>query len=241
MEDLENLKRGNIPDNYRAGYDRDIWSIFKIMGEFVEGYDTLFKIGPCVSIFGSARTKPEDKYYGLATDFARALIKKGFGVITGAGPGIMEAANKGAKEGPSPSIGVNIQLPKEQNPNRYQDISLHFRHFFARKVMFVKYASAYVVFPGGFGTLDELAEILTLVQTGKTRKIPIILVGKDFWEGLLNWFQNKMVKEGVISDDDFNLIKICEEPEEILDLIKTHYKKRGFELSETEQAIMREL
>ena len=119
----------------------------------------------------------------------------------------MEAANKGAKEGPSPSIGVNIQLPKEQNPNRYQDISLHFRHFFARKVMFVKYASAYVVFPGGFGTLDELAEILTLVQTGKTRKIPIILVGKDFWEGLLNWFQNKMVKEGVISDDDFNLIK----------------------------------
>tara|TARA_Y100001935_G_scaffold255635_2_gene270307 strand:- start:5267 stop:5971 length:705 start_codon:yes stop_codon:yes gene_type:complete len=233
----------NINNKQRTGSytPNESWRIFQIMAEFVEGFEKMSTVSPSVSIFGSARNSIDKDWLDRAEKTARLLSDEGFSIVSGGGPGIMEAANKGAKEGPSPSIGVNIQLPKEQNPNRYQDISLHFRHFFARKVMFVKYASAYVVFPGGFGTLDELAEILTLVQTGKTRKIPIILVGKDFWEGLLNWFQNKMVKEGVISDDDFNLIKICEEPEEILDLIKTHYKKRGFELSETEQAIMREL
>ena len=167
---------------------RESWRMFQIMSEFVEGFEALAQIKPSVSIFGSARTPTQDKYYKLAEDIARLLSDSGFAVVSGGGPGIMEAANKGAYAGKSPSVGLNIQLPMEQTGNPYQDISLTFRHFFARKVMFVKYASAYVVLPGGFGTLDEFAEILTLVQTGKSRKIPIILVGSEFWKGLLDWF-----------------------------------------------------
>ena len=171
---------------------RESWKIFQIMAEFVEGFERLAKIRPSVSIFGSARTPVDHPYYKLTEEIARELSDAGFSVVTGGGPGIMEAGNKGGYEGKSPSIGLNIELPFEQSGNPYQDISLSFRHFFSRKVMFVKYATAYVVMPGGFGTLDELAEILTLIQTKKTRKIPIILVHRPFWEGLLSWFQETL-------------------------------------------------
>jgi len=210
---------------------RESWKIFRIMAEFVEGFERLVKISPSVSIFGSARTKDDNPYYQLTVDIARTLSDAGFSVVSGGGPGIMEAANKGAYEGKSPSVGLNIQLPHEQAGNGYQDISLTFRHFFSRKVMFVKYASAYVVLPGGFGTLDELAEILTLVQTGKTRKIPIILVHRPFWEGLLDWIKTTMVNEGTINAEDLDLMQIIDTPDEILEAIFKHYEEVGFEPS----------
>lgn len=213
---------------------RESWKIFQIMAEFVEGFERLAAIKPSVSIFGSARTQPEHPNYKLAVEISRALSDAGFSVVSGGGPGIMEAANLGAYDGRSPSIGLNIQLPHEQVGNPYQDISLTFRHFFSRKVMFVKYASAYVVMPGGFGTLDELAEIMTLVQTGKTRKIPIILVNRSFWQGLIDWFKSTMVTEKTIDAEDLDLIKILETPEEVLDAIFTHYEHRGFEPSAEE-------
>jgi len=211
---------------------RESWKIFQIMAEFVEGFERLVKISPSVSIFGSARTKSDSPYYQLTVDIARTLSDAGFSVVSGGGPGIMEAANKGAYEGKSPSVGLNIQLPHEQAGNCFQDISLTFRHFFSRKVMFVKYASAYVVLPGGFGTLDELAEILTLVQTGKTRKIPIILVHRPFWEGLLNWIKDTMVTEGTINAEDLDLMQIIDSPDEILEAIFSHYDDVGFEPSQ---------
>jgi uncharacterized protein (TIGR00730 family) len=220
---------------------RESWRIFQIMAEFVEGFEKLCLIAPAVSIFGSARTPADDPWYALAEKTARLLSDAGFAVVSGGGPGIMEAANRGAKAGKSPSVGVNIQLPHEQRPNQYQDISLNFRHFFARKVMFVKYASAYVVLPGGFGTLDELAEILTLVQTGKSRIIPIILVGSDFWEGLLQWFRGTLVSHGVISEYDLDLIQVIDEPEGIVKAIFGHYESRSLEPSEAEQEILLEL
>ena len=213
---------------------RESWKIFQIMAEFVEGFERLARIKPSVSFFGSARTSPDHPYYKLAEDIARALSDAGFSVVSGGGPGIMEAANLGAYDGRSPSIGLNIQLPHEQVGNPYQDISLTFRHFFSRKVMFVKYASAYVVMPGGFGTLDELIEIMTLVQTGKTRKIPIILVHKPFWEGLLDWFKETLIKEKTIDPQDLDLFKIVETPKEVLDAIFAHYEHRGFEPSAEE-------
>ncbi|MCU7958695.1 MAG: TIGR00730 family Rossman fold protein [gamma proteobacterium symbiont of Bathyaustriella thionipta] len=217
---------------------RESWKIFQIMAEFVEGFERLSQIRPSVSIFGSARTAPDDPLYKLTEDIALELSNSGFSVVSGGGPGIMEAANKGAYAGKSPSIGLNIQLPMEQSGNPYQDIDLKFRHFFSRKVMFVKYASAYVVLPGGFGTLDELAEILTLVQTGKTRKIPIILVQSEFWQGLLEWFKNSLVQQGTISPDDLDLIQICNEPKQVVDRIFAHYEERGFEPSAEEQEIL---
>jgi uncharacterized protein (TIGR00730 family) len=220
---------------------RESWKIFQIMAEFVEGFERLAPIKPSVSIFGSARTAPDHPHYKLAEDIARALSEAGFSVVSGGGPGIMEAANKGAFAGPSPSIGLNIMLPHEQVGNPYQDIALNFRHFFSRKVMFVKYASAYVVLPGGFGTLDELAEILTLVQTGKTRKIPIILVHKPFWDGLIGWFTDTLVKEGTISENDVDLFKVLDKPQEVVDAIFSHYEKRGFEPSPSEQEMLLEL
>ena len=224
-----------------AALTRESWKIFQIMAEFVEGFERLAPIKPSVSIFGSARTAPEHPHYKLAENIARALSDAGFSVVSGGGPGIMEAANKGAFAGPSPSIGLNIMLPHEQVGNPYQDIALNFRHFFSRKVMFVKYASAYVVLPGGFGTLDELAEILTLVQTGKSRKIPIILVHRPFWEGLIDWFTNTLVEEGTISAADTGLFKVLDKPREVVDAIFTHYEKRGFEPSPAEEEILREL
>jgi len=220
---------------------RESWKIFQIMAEFVEGFERLAQIKPSVSIFGSARTRPDHPYYKLAEDIAHALSDAGFSVVSGGGPGIMEAANKGAHAGPSPSIGLNIMLPHEQAGNPYQDIALNFRHFFSRKVMFVKYASAYVVLPGGFGTLDELAEILTLVQTGKTRRIPIILVHRPFWEGLIDWFQQTLVDEGTIDAEDMDLFKVLDNPRDVVDAIFDHYDKRGFEPSPTEQEILLEL
>jgi len=220
---------------------RESWKIFQIMAEFVEGFERLAQIKPSVSIFGSARTPVDHPYYKLTEDIARALSDAGFSVVSGGGPGIMEAANKGAQKGKAPSIGLNIQLPFEQSGNSYQDISLTFRHFFSRKVMFVKYASAYVVMPGGFGTLDELAEILTLVQTAKTRKIPIILVHEPFWRGLLQWFEDTMVPEKTIDAEDLNLMKIISEPKEIVEAIFQHYEHSGFEPTAEEQETMLDL
>lgn len=217
---------------------RESWKIFQIMAEFVEGFERMATIKPSVSIFGSARARPDHPYYKLTVEIARALSNAGFSIVSGGGPGIMEAANRGAYDGRSPSVGLNIQLPHEQTSNPYQDISLTFRHFFSRKVMFVKYASAYVVLPGGFGTLDELAEILTLVQTGKTRRIPIILVHRPFWEGLLDWFKSTLVAEKTIDPEDLDLVKILETPQEILDAIFAHYEGRGFEPSAEEAEML---
>ncbi|MDJ0739365.1 MAG: TIGR00730 family Rossman fold protein [Gammaproteobacteria bacterium] len=224
-----------------AQLQRESWRIFQIMAEFVEGFEKLCLIRPSISVFGSARATPDDPWYDTAERTARLLSDAGFSVVSGGGPGIMEAANKGAHAGKSPSIGVNIELPREQQPNPYQDISLHFRHFFARKVMFVKYASAYVVLPGGFGTLDELAEILTLVQTGKTRRIPIVLVGSEFWSALLDWFRQTLIPGGMIDAADLDLLQVCDEPEEIVRAIFEHYETRSLEPSEAEQEILLEL
>lgn len=213
------------------------WRVFRIMAEFVEATERLSSIRPAVSIFGSARTLPEHPYYKLTEQITRQLSDAGFAVISGGGPGIMEAANKGAYFGESPSIGLNIQLPHEQHRNVYQDISQTFRHFFARKYMFVKFASAYVVLPGGFGTLDELMEALTLVQTGKTRKMPIILVCSDFWRGLIDWLRQVLVSEGMIGPEDMNLIQIIDEPGEVVDAIFKYYETRGFEPSAAEREV----
>jgi len=210
---------------------RESWKIFQIIAEFVEGFERLVLIKPSVSIFGSARTATDHPYYELAEKISRGLSDAGFSVVSGGGPGLMEAANKGAFAGKSPSIGLNIQLPHEQSGNPYQDVSLSFRHFFSRKVMFVKYASAYVVLPGGFGTLDELAEILTLVQTGKTRRIPIILVHTPFWDGLLNWFKDTLVREGTINEADLDLMQVLDDPDDVVEAIFTHYENRGIEPS----------
>lgn len=220
---------------------RETWKIFQIMAEFVEGFERMAQVRPAVSIFGSARTSPDHPYYALTEEIARLLSDAGFSIISGGGPGIMEAANKGAFAGKSPSIGVNIQLPNEQSGNGFQDISLNFRHFFSRKVMFVKYAAAYVVMPGGFGTLDELAEILTLVQTGKTRRIPIILVCKDYWTGLIEWFKNSLLTQGMIDAPDLDLFSVLDKPQEVVQAIFSHYEHSGFEPTEEEARIMLDL
>ncbi|MHB1233672.1 MAG: LOG family protein [Burkholderiales bacterium] len=216
---------------------RESWRVFEIMAEFVEATERLSPISPAVSIFGSARTAPDDKYYLLTEQIARQLSDAGFSVISGGGPGIMEAANKGAYFGASPSVGLNIQLPHEQHNNPFQDISQTFSHFFARKVMFVKFASAYVVMPGGFGTMDELMEALTLVQTGKTRRIPIILVHEPFWRGLVEWFKHTLVKEGMVDAEDMDLIQVINEPKAVVEAIFKHYETRGFAPTAAEREI----
>ncbi|HIL93757.1 MAG TPA: TIGR00730 family Rossman fold protein [Cycloclasticus sp.] len=220
---------------------REAWKVFQIIAEFVDGFEQLSHIRPAVSLYGSARLKEDHPDYQRAEAIALALSNAGFSVISGGGPGIMEAANKGAFKGSSSSIGLNIQLPHEQHNNPYQDISLNFRHFFARKVMFVKYASAYVVFPGGFGTLDELAEILTLIQTGKSRKIPIILVNENFWRGLIDWFTKTLLNAGTITKSDLDLFQICETPDEVLKAIFDFYEQRGFAPSIEEEEVLMEL
>ncbi|GAB7562132.1 TIGR00730 family Rossman fold protein [Methylobacillus methanolivorans] len=217
---------------------RESWRAFEIMAEFVEATERMKEITPAVSIFGSARTPPDHPYYKLTEEIARLLSDAGFSVISGGGPGIMEAANKGAYKGKSPSIGLNIELPHEQKGNPYQDISQNFQHFFMRKVMFVKYASAYVVMPGGFGTLDELMEALTLIQTAKTRRIPLILVHEPFWRGMLSWIKETLAPEGMISPEDLDLLQVIDKPHEIVEAIFKHYETRGFEPSPTEQQIM---
>jgi len=219
------------------GMSRESWKIFQIMAEFVEGFDKLSCIHPSVSIFGSARTARDHPWYEKTVAIAKRLSDAGFTIVSGGGPGIMEAANRGAQQGISQSIGLNIVLPHEQSGNPYQDISLTFKHFFARKVMFVKYCSAYVVMPGGFGTLDELAEALTLIQTGKTRRIPVILVGTEFWAGLVDWFKQSMLANGTISEPDLDLFQVLDRPDDIIDAIFDFYEERGFEPTEEEEEI----
>lgn len=213
----------------RLGMARESWRVFGIISEFVEATERLDGVRPAVSVFGSARVAPGSPCFKLTEDISRLLSDAGFAVISGGGPGVMEAANRGAYAGKSPSVGLNIQLPHEQSSNAYQNVSQTFRHFFARKYMFVKFASAYVVMPGGFGTLDELMEALTLVQTGKTRKIPIILVCTEYWQGLIDWFRDKLVGEGTISPEDMDLIQLIDEPQAVVDAIFNHYAGRGFE------------
>lgn len=235
--DLE-LERPRTPTVKDGELTRESWKIFQIMAEFVEGFEKLTSISPSVSIFGSARTKTDHPDYVLAVDIAERLSNAGFSVVSGGGPGIMEAVNKGAHAGKSLSVGLNVLLPHEQAANEYQDVSLSFRHFFARKVMFVKFASAYVVLPGGFGTLDELAEILTLVQTGKTRRIPIVLVGKKFWDGLIQWFRQTMVTRGTIEPEDLKLFQLVDEPEEVVETIFAYYESRRIEPSAAEREML---
>lgn len=209
------------------------WTMFKVLSEFVDGFETLTEMGPCVSIFGSARTKPDHPYYKKAVDIARLLTEEGYGVITGGGPGIMEAGNKGASIYGGKSVGLNINLPFEQGTNQFvdSDKSLNFRYFFVRKVMFVKYAQAFVILPGGFGTLDELFEVITLIQTGKISKVPVILVGNEFWSGLKSWIQTTMLeKEHNISPKDLELLPIVEEPEEVIKIVNDFYTQKSGEL-----------
>lgn len=216
-----------VKKDWNAIKVNDSWAIFKIMSEFVEGYDRLAKIGPCISIFGSARTKPGTKYYELASEVAIELTKAGFGIITGGGPGIMEAGNKGAQEGGGISVGLNIDLPFEQSHNPYIDLEhvFDFRYFFVRKVMFVKYSQGFVVLPGGMGTIDELFEALTLIQTKKIKKKPIVLVGKAYWSGLIDWITNVMLnEENNISKEDMDLIKIVDTAQEAVYEIEEFYK-----------------
>lgn len=205
------------------------WRMFKIIAEFVDGFEKLDAIGPCVSIFGSARTKPENSYYTQAETVSKKLVEAGYGIITGGGPGIMEAANKGAKENGGTSVGLHIELPHEEGCNKYVDIdkTLVFKYFFARKVMFVRYAQAVVYMPGGFGTMDELFEVLTLVQTGKIQPIPIIFFGKAYWEGLLSWIEKTMLNEAHnINPEDLKLFHITDDPEEVVSIIETHFKNQ---------------
>jgi uncharacterized protein (TIGR00730 family) len=208
------------------------------MAEFFEATERLVGIRPAVSVFGSARIAPGTPYYQLAEETSRLLSDSGFTVISGGGPGLMEATNKGAFAGKGLAVGLNIDLPREQFANQYQDISLRFKHFFARKVMFAKYATAYIVLPGGFGTLDELFEALTLVQTGKTRQMPIILVHEPFWRGLLEWFRERLAAEGMIDRTDLDLVQVCNQPKEVVDVIFDFYEKRGFEPSPAEKEVL---
>ena len=232
---LENLNEEDIrikekfqQKSWNEIKSNDSWAIFKIMSEFVSGYEKMGKIGPCVSIFGSARTKPTDKYYLLTEEIANKISKAGYGVISGGGPGIMEAANKGAHLGGGVSVGLNIDLPFEQHFNPYidHDKNLQFDYFFVRKVMFVKYSQGFVVMPGGFGTLDELFEAITLIQTKKIVKFPIILVGTHFWSGLIDWIKQVLLTEyNNISPEDLNLIKIVDTADEVVEVIDNFYKK----------------
>lgn len=206
------------------------WTMFKVISEFVEGFEKMNKIGPCISVFGSARTKPGTKYYKLATKMASIITEEGYGVITGGGPGIMEAGNKGAKEAGGVSVGLNIDLPFEQSSNPFIDVdkNVDHRYFFIRKVMFVKYAQAFIALPGGFGTLDELFEVLTLIQTHKITPVPIVLLGSEFWSGMKEWITKVMLEEhGNISPKDIDMIPITDDPYEVMSIIKNFYSESG--------------
>ena len=220
----------SIPSQERstAVKARESWHILGIISEFVEATEKLSEIRPAVSIFGSARIKPGHRWYETTIDLARQLSDAGFTVISGGGPGIMEAANKGAYDGKSPSVGLNIQLPHEQSGNGFQNISVTFRHFFARKVAFAKYASAFVAVPGGFGTIDELFEVLTLIQTKMGRRIPVILVDSEFWNGLIDWIKNQLIANGLVSPQDLDLIQIIDDPKDIVKAIFDFYQDRSF-------------
>src|SRR5574340_650227 len=201
----------------------ETWRVFRIQSELVEGFEALNEIGPAVTIFGSARLSEGNKYYDAAVEVSKMLADDGFAIITGGGPGVMEGANRGAKKGKAHSIGLNIEIPAEQHPNKYQDLSLSFRYFFIRKLMFIKYAMAYIIFPGGFGTMDEMFEALTLAQTRKIENFPIILYGTEYWQGLIDWMKNTLVPDGTISREDFALFSIVDTSDEIRFLINEHY------------------
>lgn len=229
MAAAEHFEKGNFPpEQFDKNGNDDLWSIFKIMGEFVDGYDKMLKVGPCISIFGSARLKEDSKYYKLAVRTAELIAENGFGVITGGGPGVMEAGNRGAKNAGGKSVGLGIDLPHEQGINTYVHpmYEISFKYFFVRKVMFVKYAQGFIVFPGGFGTLDELFETLTLIQTNKIEKIPIVLVGSEYWGGLHDWIVNQLEKGGYISGKDKDLFHITDDADEAVKHVCEFYKRR---------------
>ncbi|MGS0748043.1 LOG family protein [Halpernia sp. GG3] len=232
MTDDNNLEDKRLKDSFRQKtwdetVTKDSWMVFKVMAEFVDGYEKMSKIGPCVSIFGSARLKEDNYYYQMAIEIAKKVTELGFGVITGGGPGLMEAGNRGAHEGGGKSIGLNIELPFEQHFNPYIDkgYSMDYDYFFVRKVMFVKYSQGFIVLPGGFGTLDELMEALTLIQTKKIGRFPIVLVGSEFWGGLLDWFRNTLLKNGTIGEENFNLFRVVDTADEAVAHIKAFYDK----------------
>ncbi len=228
LDEDSKIKESFTQKTWNEIKSNDSWAIFKVMAEFVNGYEAMGRIGPCVSIFGSARTKSEDKYYKLTKEIAFKISRAGYGVISGGGPGIMEAANKGARLGGGASVGLNIDLPFEQHFNAYidSDKNLQFDYFFVRKVMFVKYSQGFVVMPGGFGTLDELFEAMTLIQTKKIGKFPIILVGSEYWKGLIDWIENVLRDQYTnISPEDMNLIKIVDTSDEVVEIIDNFYKK----------------
>lgn len=228
QKNIPSLRAVTMPERATAQKARESWHLWGIISEFVEATERLSEIRPAVSIFGSARTPPAAPMYQLTVEIARKLSDAGFAVISGGGPGIMEAANRGAFEGASPSVGLNIELPFEQYGNPYQDISLRFRHFFARKVAFVKYAAAYVVMPGGFGTIDELSEALTLMQTGKGKPMPIVLVGSAFWSGLIDWLRATVLAEGMIGPADLDMMRLVDDSDSVVNAIFDFYDARGF-------------
>jgi uncharacterized protein (TIGR00730 family) len=238
QKNIPSLRAVTMPERATSQKARESWHLWGIISEFTEATERLSEIRPAVSIFGSARLKEDSPVYQQAMRIARKLSDAGFAVISGGGPGVMEAANRGAFAGRSPSVGLNIELPFEQHGNDYQDIALRFRHFFARKVAFVKYAAAYVVMPGGFGTLDELFEALTLIQTRKGRRIPIVLVGNGFWSGLLDWMRDTLVARGLIDTDDIGLMKPVDDDDAVVDAIFDFYESRGFAQSATERELM---
>lgn len=226
-EEKDKIREKLLPKTWNEVKSNDSWALFKIMSEFVQGYETMSKIGPCVSVFGSARTQPNSEYYQLAEEISYGLTQIGFGVITGGGPGIMEAANKGAKRGGGKSVGIGIKLPFEDTLNAFvdHDYSINFDYFFARKVMFVKYAQGFIVLPGGLGTLDELFEALTLIQTKKIGRFPIVLVGVKYWSGLIDWMKDTIIPTGNISEKDFELYRLVDTAEEAVGHIKAFYDK----------------
>ena len=216
-------------NNAPSGFVReDPWRIFRIMAEFVESFETLSAAGPAVTIFGSARTPPSDPYYKVAVALADGLARNNLAVITGGGPGIMEAANRGAAKAKGKSIGLNIELPHEQKGNRYANIPIHFHYFFSRKVCFVKYSIGFVFMPGGFGTLDEFFEVITLVQTGRMSRFPIVLIGRDFWSGLLKWTEKTLLEKGFISSGDQELFTLTDDPREAIEMILQYQRSAGF-------------
>ncbi len=228
-KNIPGLRGVTMPERATHQKARESWHLWGIISEFVESAERLSEIRPAVSIFGSARSKAGTPVYSLTEEIANKLSHAGFAVISGGGPGIMEAANKGAQAGPSPSVGLNIELPFEQFGNPYQDIALRFRHFFARKVAFVKFATAYVVMPGGFGTLDELSEALTLMQTGTGRRMPVILVGSSFWRGLLHWMEDTLVANGMIGAEDMKLMTVVDDSDAVVNAIFDFYEAKGFD------------
>jgi len=216
------MKRIKIPDDFRHD---ETWRVFRIMSEFIEGFEELSELGEAVSIFGSSRTKPGTRHYKLAEEIAYLLAKDGYAIITGSGPGLMEAANKGARRAKGKSVGLNIQIPSEQKPNPYVDLLLDFRYFFVRKVMFVKYAKAFVILPGGYGTLDEFTEAINLIQTERIPKFPVVLFGKDYWQGMITWIKDVVLKHGNISKKDLDIFTLVDSPQEVVAAIKGFYEK----------------